>query len=300
MSHVDNQQSRWQARTGSSGGERMCWICYSIEREDSPEQQWIHPCRCRGSSKWVHLGCLQRWLDEKQRLDSSLPLTCRICGYEYAVEYPPADPLLVALSAVDAALDVSSSYVFVGALLGSLYWTAATFGAITVVQVCGQDAGIAVMERADSMTLLIGLPAIPIGLITVHLFDWQSWLLKIWRNHAYKIPLVQHCLPKGCLYHVCLSRLEETGDSNTNLTVTRVLFNALALPTFAVFFGRTLFGHVRSRVLRALAGGLFYTGFTGFLQMYQREMNFLRKCRRRIKEYQEEEEEEEGGGNHKA
>nr|CDS33790.1 E3 ubiquitin protein ligase MARCH5 [Hymenolepis microstoma] len=284
-------QSRWHARTSSSG-ERMCWICYSIEREDRPEQQWIHPCRCRGSSKWVHLGCLQRWLDEKQRSDPSVPVACRICGYEYVIEYPPAGPLLVALTSVDAALDASSSYVFAGAILGSLYWTAATFGAITVIQICGQDAGLAVMERADSMTLIIGLPAIPIGLIAVHLFDWQSWLLKIWRNHAYKIPLVQYFLPKD----VCLARLEETGDLNTSLTVTRVLCNSLALPTFAVFFGRFLFGHVHSRVFRALAGGLFYTGFTGFLQMYQREMNFLRRCRRRIKEYQEDGEE---GEDHK-
>ncbi|VUZ40249.1 unnamed protein product [Hymenolepis diminuta] len=254
-----------------------------MECEDRPDQQWIHPCRCRGSSKWVHQDCLQRWIDEKHRLDPSVPVNCRICDYEYVVEYPPRDPLLVALTAIDTALDVSSNYVFAGALLGSMYWSAASFGAMTVLQVCGQEAGLTVMERADPMVLVIGLPAIPIGLVVIHLFDWQSLLLKIWRNHAYKIPLVQYFLPKD----VSLSRLQEIQDSNTSLTVTRILSNSLTLPTFAVIFGRFIFGGVHSRVFRVLAGGLFYAGVTGFMQMYQREMNFLRKCRRQIKEYQE-------------
>ncbi|KAM7538242.1 hypothetical protein Aperf_G00000060472 [Anoplocephala perfoliata] len=259
----------------------MCYICYSVEREDSPGQQWIRPCRCRGSSKWVHQNCLQRWLDEKQRSGSLTPVACQICGYEYVIEYPPADPLLVILTTIDATLDVSAGYAFAGALIGSVYWTAATYGALTVMQVCGQEAGLAAMERADPMALLVGLPAIPICLVAVHLIDWQSWILNIWRSHAYKTSLFRYFLPRD----VCLSRLEEARDSNTSLTVTRVLCNSLALPTFAAFFGRLLFSHIRSPVFRALAGGIFYTGFTGFLQMYQREMTFLRKCRRKIKEY---------------
>ncbi|VDL58743.1 unnamed protein product [Hymenolepis diminuta] len=45
----------------------MSWICYSMECEDGPDQQWIHPCRCRGSSKWFHQDCLQRWIDVNHR-----------------------------------------------------------------------------------------------------------------------------------------------------------------------------------------------------------------------------------------
>ncbi|VDL64655.1 unnamed protein product [Hymenolepis diminuta] len=44
-----------------------------------PDQQWIHPCRCRGSSKWVHQDCLQRWIDEKHRLDPSGVESVSIC-----------------------------------------------------------------------------------------------------------------------------------------------------------------------------------------------------------------------------
>ena len=67
----------------------MCWICYALEHEDNPPQRWIRPCRCRGSSKWVHQSCLQHWLDESQRLDLNAPVACRMCGYQYVVEYPP-------------------------------------------------------------------------------------------------------------------------------------------------------------------------------------------------------------------
>jgi hypothetical protein len=38
--------------------ERECWICY----EGSDEGELIAPCSCRGSLRWVHKECLQRWI----------------------------------------------------------------------------------------------------------------------------------------------------------------------------------------------------------------------------------------------
>ncbi|KAL5968260.1 E3 ubiquitin-protein ligase MARCHF5 [Taenia solium] len=229
--------------------ERMCWICYGLEREDEPPQRWIHPCRCCGSSKWVHQSCLQRWLDERQRLDPLSPLSCRMCGYNYVVEYPPADPLLIILTAVDQAIDVSSTYVFTGAVIGCLYWSAVTYGALTVMQVCGHEAGLTAMEKTDPVVLLLGLPAIPTCLVAIHMVDWQSWLLRLWRSHAYKLTVIQYLLPKD----ICRSRLEEARDSESGSTIPRILCTSLALPSFAVFFGRLFFGRVQSRLGQAIA-----------------------------------------------
>ncbi|KAH9282675.1 E3 ubiquitin-protein ligase MARCH5 [Echinococcus granulosus] len=293
MSLVNSQNSCLSRSVTNSGGncsirsgrgsenERMCWICYGLEREDESSQCWIHPCRCCGSSKWVHQSCLQRWLDERQRLDPLSPLSCRMCGYNYVVEYPPADPLLTILTVVDQAVDVSSTYVFTGAVMGCLYWSAVTYGALTVMQVCGHEAGLTAMEKMDPVVLLLGLPAIPTCLVAIHMVDWQSWLLRLWRSHAYKLAMIQYLLPKD----ICRSRLEEARDSESGSTIPRILCTSLALPSFAVFFGRILFGRFQSRLGQAIAGGLFYLGFTGLLHIYQREMTFLRNCRRHIVEY---------------
>lgn len=50
---------------------RQCWICYG---EESPTQSnsaptndnvWVSPCQCRGTTKWVHQGCLLDWIDSQ-------------------------------------------------------------------------------------------------------------------------------------------------------------------------------------------------------------------------------------------
>ena len=45
--------------------ERQCWICFATEAESGPVLAWVHPCRCRGDTKWVHEVCLLAWIDEK-------------------------------------------------------------------------------------------------------------------------------------------------------------------------------------------------------------------------------------------
>lgn len=51
--------------------KRQCWICYGEEtllegdeksNADEPSE-WVQPCRCRGSTGWVHQRCLLSWVD---------------------------------------------------------------------------------------------------------------------------------------------------------------------------------------------------------------------------------------------
>jgi E3 ubiquitin-protein ligase MARCH5 len=51
-------------RTNSPG--KHCWVCFATD-EDDFSACWVSPCRCRGTAKWVHQECLQRWVDEKQQ-----------------------------------------------------------------------------------------------------------------------------------------------------------------------------------------------------------------------------------------
>ena len=52
------------SRTSLPG--KHCWVCFATD-EDDFSACWVSPCRCRGTAKWVHQECLQRWVDEKQQ-----------------------------------------------------------------------------------------------------------------------------------------------------------------------------------------------------------------------------------------
>lgn len=66
---------------------RSCWVCFATD-EDDRTAEWVRPCRCRGSTKWVHQVCLQRWVDEKQRGNSTARVACPQCNAEYLIVFP--------------------------------------------------------------------------------------------------------------------------------------------------------------------------------------------------------------------
>ncbi|XP_010766453.1 E3 ubiquitin-protein ligase MARCH5-like, partial [Notothenia coriiceps] len=66
---------------------RSCWVCFATD-EDDRTAEWVRPCRCRGSTKWVHQSCLQRWVDEKQRGNSTARVACPQCNAEYLIVFP--------------------------------------------------------------------------------------------------------------------------------------------------------------------------------------------------------------------
>lgn len=88
------------------GWEQICRICFAGAGEGGPEgcegnpaaQQLISPCRCEGSQKHVHLGCLRRWQRAVQLGGSNHPddrcsedrhLICNVCKTSF--DLPPQD-----------------------------------------------------------------------------------------------------------------------------------------------------------------------------------------------------------------
>ena len=53
------------------------------------------------------------------------------------------------------------------------------------------------MEKADPLFLLIGLPTIPIVLILGRMIRWEEAVLKFWRKHSAKLPLLNYLFPSG-------------------------------------------------------------------------------------------------------
>ena len=118
-----------------SGEEpRYCWVCLAND-QDEPSAQWVKPCRCRGTTKWVHQHCLQRWIDEKQRGNTSATVSCSACGTEYCIILPPQSTLLFLMEVTDNAILKICPFAAGVILLSGVYWTAVTYGAVTVMQV---------------------------------------------------------------------------------------------------------------------------------------------------------------------
>jgi len=59
-----------------------CRICFDIETFDDP---FISPCRCKGTSQYVHKSCLYSWRHFNR--DSVAWTQCMECGTDYTIRY---------------------------------------------------------------------------------------------------------------------------------------------------------------------------------------------------------------------
>ncbi|XP_074838101.1 E3 ubiquitin-protein ligase MARCHF5-like isoform X2 [Carettochelys insculpta] len=227
--------------------ERHCWLCFCTEQEDRAAE-WICPCRCKGSTKWAHQGCLQRWLDEKQKGNSTSRVSCPQCGTAYHVAFPTLGPLVYFLHKVDRALSRASPFAMAGIVVGTVYWSAVTYGAITVMQVVGHKKGLGVMERADPLFLLLGLPTIPVLLVLGRLVRWEEYVLHLWQKYSSKL----QALVPGISCPVPPGPLAESCPPSDPPSLSRMLCGALVFPSVASLVGRLLFRRTGSSLQRTI------------------------------------------------
>lgn len=134
-SNIATEPAASAARDSSVDTERCCWICFATD-EDNRLAAWVQPCQCRGTTKWVHQSCLYRWIDEKTQKGNALrSVSCPQCQTEYIIVFPQMGKLGGALEAMDNVVKRLSPFLAAGFFVGSLYWTAVTYGAVTFLQV---------------------------------------------------------------------------------------------------------------------------------------------------------------------
>jgi hypothetical protein len=72
--------------TPSEDHQRKCRICFDVSLPPYPPSlelgRLISPCVCRGSSRYVHQGCLQRWRETSR----DAFYTCPTCKYPYRLQ----------------------------------------------------------------------------------------------------------------------------------------------------------------------------------------------------------------------
>ncbi|XP_030753155.1 E3 ubiquitin-protein ligase MARCH5-like [Sitophilus oryzae] len=269
---------------------RYCWVCFASEEEDM-EAAWVQPCNCRGTTKWVHQTCLQRWVDEKQKGGNMTKVSCPQCQTEYIIVFPNMGTLVLFLDTVDSFIYKGCPFMAAGIVVGAVYWCAVTYGAITVMQVIGQKEGLAIMEQADPLILLIGLPAIPVALLLGKMIRWEDALLSFLRKNLTKIPIIRNFSPFGITATTNIRPESNTENDLPPLTspvsATRVLCGALLMPTISMFLGKCLFDSVKSNFHRTILGGLAFIAIKGCLKIYHKQQNYIRQCQRKILDYTE-------------
>ena len=130
--------------------------------------------RCRGTTKWVHQACMQRWIDEKQKGNLNINVECPQCNTAYVIQFPHPTFVVSILDSGDLFIQKICPIITGGACVGSMYWTILTFGAVTLMQTVGHDRALVMMEKADPMVLLVSLPLIPVGLIIGQMIRWEE------------------------------------------------------------------------------------------------------------------------------
>lgn len=119
------------APIGAYDESRYCWVCFATD-EDDELAAWVQPCKCSGTTKWVHQSCLQRWVDEKQKGNAFKRVNCPQCQTEYIIVFPEMGTFVSILEGIDTIIKRLSPFLAAGVIVGSLYWTAVTYGAVTV------------------------------------------------------------------------------------------------------------------------------------------------------------------------
>lgn len=75
-------------------------------------------------------------MDEKQKGNITRKVLCPQCKAEYIVVFPSMGAFVALLDALEEITHKISPFIAGGVLLGSIYWIAITYGAVTVMQVC--------------------------------------------------------------------------------------------------------------------------------------------------------------------
>ncbi|KAM9323314.1 E3 ubiquitin-protein ligase MARCHF5-like [Pholidichthys leucotaenia] len=256
--------------------EKVCWVCFSTELNE-PGEEWVSPCRCSGSTKWVHQSCVQLFVDSRLKVNRKEPVKCQLCGTTYHLFFPKMGSLFNFLKIVDEHLTRCSRVGMLFLFSGTVYWSAVTSGCLTVMQVMGQMKGLHVMQKAKPLVLLIGLPIIPVVLVIGKVIRWDVYIMKLWHNYCYKRTSRLHpSIP-------CNKPIVPT----SNYSMSRTLCGALMFPSIASLMGHLLFRRVSSNLHRTMLGGVTYLLIKGMLKIYYKQQLCISQANRQICNYPE-------------
>jgi len=153
--------------------------------------------------------------------------------------------------------------------------------------ITGAETASDLIERSNRSLVLFGLPSIPLLLCAGKLITWENMILKFWRRHYHRIPLLSYLIGSpsenniresmernllgrdnviqiqrnnGVINHI------EINVSGTS--ICRAFCGALLLPTVAKFFGQYLFHRIESDLHKTILVSLYFLKFQFFSKLF--------------------------------
>ena len=222
------------------------------------------------------------------RFISQEPLLIQTLSFVIPVLFPNSSKFVYCLELLDKTISAFSPY-FVGTIfLSSVYWSAFSFGALTVLQTMGFERGRAIIESSDPITLFVMLPSVPVILILSKLIRWEDQYLRIWRNHHKSLPILKFFFkepPAETGRESCEKILLGRGNFKNSITITRMVCSALLLPSISNLIGNYFFRDVESVLHRTLLGGASFVLLKGLVKIYLRQSQYIKHSNRKILNY---------------
>lgn len=252
-----------------SEASRQCYICLDEEGE---EGNWVSPCKCAGSLKWVHQSCLMRWVREHEAIQPWSPVACPQCRTRLRL-MPEKGVLVTVLEFIDTTVYPAGKYI-ASWLFGLVAFdvSCTTFGILAQSQVYGLEETLASVSEADMLESLMKLHFTTISLVFINSCSWERYLLRGLQSLS-RIPGGKWFLPE---YVPLRFRFQEESP------LPRVLVSSALLPFFARVVGNLFFSSVDSKLDRVLLGGLTFLGVKGVLYMYLLQQQEVRRKRMTI------------------
>lgn len=154
-----------------------CWICY--EGAQDANDALVNLCACRGSCKWVHTGCISKWIEEWRRAHGEA-IVCPQCRQPYRILEETRAPRWVQLYESvthDLTEPFYRSLMVFGCMAASR-----VYGYFTIVSTLGnQPSTWALMEELSLWQDYMGVGLIPAALLLARtsssIAEWALFLL---------------------------------------------------------------------------------------------------------------------------
>jgi len=276
---VEKQDSSIQLQTFLSADlNRRCWICYACEEdEDAPDDELVNPCGCKGSTKWVHQMCINKWIDEVQGGNASKEIRCPYCKNLFAYVFPTASFFYRALATIDTCYTHFCKTVSEGQIVGMLSFAAIASGAAEVFkkQLKHLLPLLKDCDHGSVQQLIYGALlqfAVPTSLIIM-----QQHLSSLEDRLAASISSSDSSTTDLRILEAPLQDADLDGANGINQIVAALIF-----PMVSESLGSLLYGSIiKSKFHCYLAGSLTYIFGRGLVKIvYKRKQLSLQRKRR--------------------
>ncbi|KAH6948590.1 hypothetical protein HPB50_025186 [Hyalomma asiaticum] len=155
-------------------GRAMCRICH----DGDEEEPLVSPCKCSGTIRFVHVSCIEKWLNQRN-LD-----ICDLCGERFQMAAQPS-----AVMQFFHWISQREGQLQRGLLRDVLVWAIMTTGTVIVHAMILQVALSMASQRESvpttfllSVLTVINCAAIGFGTATIHGLRNVRRLFRAWRS----------------------------------------------------------------------------------------------------------------------